>query len=69
MTETSLPIALLEETREEQPRYAARRALAARIARLPERMLLNRARGEGDAHRRSESAEQAALQDLSCYGD
>ena len=40
----------------EESRFAARWTRAARLIRLPERMLLNRARSEGEAHRRSESA-------------
>lgn len=40
----------------EESRFAVRWTRAARLIRLPERMLLNRARSEGEAHRRSESA-------------
>lgn len=43
---------------EETPRYAVQRTLAARRG-LPTRLLLNRARSEGEAHRRlEESAER-----------
>ena len=44
-----------------KPRFAAQRIRAAKMRRMPERMILNRARSEGEAHRRSESAERAAL--------
>ena len=40
----------------EDARFAVRWTRAARLINLPERMLLNRARSEGQAHRRSESA-------------
>ncbi len=65
MTEApeALVVPLLDDDEEERPRFAAQRLLAARLANLPERMLLNRARFEGEAHRRSESAEQDALAD------
>jgi len=51
----------VDQDHEERPRFAAQRAVAARLGNLPQRMLLNRARCEGEAHRRSESAEQEAL--------
>lgn len=56
--------ALLEESDEEvTPRFAERRLAAARRGGLPQRLLLNRARSEGVAHRRSESAELDGLDD------
>lgn len=42
-------------------RYAAQRVAAARVGGIAERMLLTRARHEGEAHRRSESAEHEPL--------
>lgn len=62
MMET-LGYALVEDEDEERPRFAAQRIKAARLGNLPERLLLNRARFEGEAHRRAESAEQEALRD------
>jgi len=54
--------ALLEDD-EPEPRFAEQRLAAAHRAGLPERLILNRARFEGVAHRRSESAEQERLED------
>lgn len=55
------PAALAEDTPQATggtPRYALQRSRAARRGHLPSRLLLNRARSEGEAHRRlEESAE------------
>lgn len=51
-----------EDQDEPQPRFAVQRAMAAHIGGLAERMLLNRARSEGEAHRRS-SGEFEPLED------
>ncbi len=46
----------------ERPRFAAQRIRAAHIGRFPTTaVLVDRARSEGRAHRRRESAEQPAL--------
>jgi hypothetical protein len=37
---------------QERPRYAAQRIKAASVSQLPARMLVTRARGEGEARRR-----------------
>lgn len=42
----------------ERPRYAVQRMLAAQQGRLPERLLITRARSEGRAHRRGEEHEE-----------
>jgi len=52
------------EEAEEDPaprRYALQRVMAARLNGLPHQMLLRRAKSEGEAHRRSESAEGRCL--------
>ena len=41
-----------------EPRYAAQRSLAARRGHLPSRLLINRARFEGAAHRRLEESSE-----------
>jgi hypothetical protein len=41
---------------EDTPRYALQRSRAARRGHLPSRLLLNRARSEGEAHRRLEES-------------
>lgn len=41
---------------EDAPRYALQRSRAARRGHLPSRLLLNRARSEGEAHRRLEES-------------
>lgn len=38
---------------QERPRYAAQRTKAASLRQLPARLLLTRARTEGEAHRRA----------------
>ena len=63
-TRPEMPLPFAPEAEHDEPprrRYAAQRMAAARVGGLAERMLLTRARCEGEAHRRSESAEQAAL--------
>jgi hypothetical protein len=51
-----------EEEMIERPRFAAQRMRAAHIGRFPvSKVLVDRARSEGRAHRRRESAEQPAL--------
>lgn len=47
----------------EDSRFAVRWARAARLGRLPERMLLNRARSEGQAHRRERAADAESFRD------
>lgn len=47
---------VVEETLLETPRYALQRSRAARRGHLPSRLLLNRARSEGEAHRRLEES-------------
>ncbi len=46
----------VEETPLDTPRYALQRSRAARRGHLPSRLLLNRARSEGEAHRRLEES-------------
>jgi hypothetical protein len=59
--ETSRPAALADAALADAPlppRFAAQRARAARIAQLPQRRLLNRARFVSDTHRRREESEE-----------
>lgn len=44
---------------EDTPRYALQRSRAARRGHLPSRLLLNRARSEGEAHRRLEESTES----------
>jgi len=49
------PAAVVEDSLP-TPRYALQRSRAARRGHLPSRLLLNRARSEGEAHRRLEES-------------
>ena len=50
------PAAVVVEDSLPAPRYALQRSRAARRGHLPSRLLLNRARSEGEAHRRLEES-------------
>lgn len=60
-----LPLGTVDEVEEfdTSSRYAARRIVAARSGDLHRRMILTRAAGIGEAHRRSESQEGPCLSD------
>ncbi len=47
---------VIEDVPLDTPRYALQRSRAARRGHLPSRLLMNRARSEGEAHRRLEES-------------